>query len=252
MLKKFDENAKVVISGKVVNLFTEAVFKNPSNEKNYFVKGIKNLWQEVCEDYLPQINGQYPAIKFDVDDMKSQIIFPSFIKTPKELDTNSWEDCVKYWLNIAANWEIRAFEKVSNADEQCVIPSRATSGSAGYDFVTPVDIRIPARGTSEMISFGIKARMPKNEYLALFIRSSLAIKHGIGLANCTGIIDSDYYNNIDNEGAIMEKFINYSDSDIIIPAGTRVMQGIFMKYETVENDNVTTTRIGGVGSTGTK
>ena len=43
---------------------------------------------------------------------------------------------------------------------------------------------------------------------------------------------------------------NLTDKEVVIKAGERVMQGIFKKYLIVDDDNVTSTRIGGIGSTG--
>ena len=53
--------------------------------------------------------------------------------------------------------------------------------------------------------------MEGDEYLSIFIRSSLAFKKGLMLANSTGIVDSDYYNNEDNEGHIMIAYYNTND-----------------------------------------
>ena len=53
--------------------------------------------------------------------------------------------------------------------------------------------------------------MEGDEYLPIFIRSSLAFKKGLMLANSTGIVDSDYYNNEDNEGHIMIAYYNTND-----------------------------------------
>lgn len=53
--------------------------------------------------------------------------------------------------------------------------------------------------------------MEDDEYLSIFIRSSLAFKKGLMLANSTGIVDSDYYNNADNEGHLMIAYYNTND-----------------------------------------
>lgn len=143
----------------------------------------------------------------------------------------------------------RFFERVyPNGTE--VLPERKTASSAGYDFVAPCDIKIPAKGFSKLVLTGIRAYMPKNEYLALHIRSSLAVKHGLTLINAVGIIDADYYDNEDNGGNIGVKFYNSSDTDYVIKAGERMMQGIFAPYRTVDNDKACATRTGGIGSTG--
>lgn len=149
----------------------------------------------------------------------------------------------------AAFKAVRFLERVyPNGTEP--LPERKTAGSAGYDFVAPCDIKVPAHGFSELVLTGIRAYMPENEFLALYIRSSLAIKHGLMLVNNVAVIDKDYYDNEDNGGNIGAKFYNSSDTDYVIKAGERMMQGIFTPYRTVDNDKACATRTGGFGSTG--
>ena len=92
--------------------------------------------------------------------------------------------------------------------------------------------------------------MEDDEYLSIFIRSSLAFKKGLMLANSTGIVDSDYYNNADNEGHIMIAYYNTNDQAYTLEKGERFGQGIFMKYLTVNDDAASGIRTGGIGSTG--
>ena len=97
----------------------------------------------------------------------------------------------------------RGFEIVSEWKERDIhIPSRKTAGSAGYDIESAADADVEP-GKIHIVPTGLKAYMENDEYLAIHIRSGIGIKHGIMLANNTGIIDSDYYNNEDNEGHIM-------------------------------------------------
>ena len=143
----------------------------------------------------------------------------------------------------------RCFERV-HPDSTIKLPERKTDGSAGYDFFAPCDIEVPAKSFSPLIQTGIKAYMPQDEYLALHIRSSLAIKHGLMWANNTGIVDKDFCDNPDNDGNIGVKFYNASSNTYTIKEGERIMQGIFTKYGVVDNDTTEEKRIGGIGSTG--
>lgn len=129
------------------------------------------------------------------------------------------------------------------------LPVRKTTGSAGYDFIAPDPVIIRAHSFSRMFGTGVKAYMPQDEVLLLFVRSSLGIKHGLVLANGTGVIDSDYYNNPDNEGNIGCVLYNNSDNDYELKAGERFMQGIFVKYGVSDNGNAEEKRVGGMGST---
>lgn len=143
----------------------------------------------------------------------------------------------------------RGFELVSYAPEGAKLPTRKTKGSACYDFYLPCDLVVPARGCSEIIQTGIKAYMPQDEVLLLHVRSSVGLLKHITLANCTGIIDCDFYNNPDNEGNIGLVLQNNSDKDVQFKAGERIMQGMFAKFYVAENDNATGERKGGIGST---
>lgn len=142
---------------------------------------------------------------------------------------------------------MRGFELVSNI-EGGVIPLRQTASSAGYD-ISVIEGATIAPGNIHVFATGIKAFMNNDEYLSLHVRSSLGIKRGLILANITGIIDSDYYNNIDNEGHIMVALKNLTNEEVKVEAGERVCQGIFQKYLVSNDDDASGKRVGGIGST---
>ena len=173
--------------------------------------------------------------------------------------------------------KIRGFEVVSKYEEEGLwLPKRATKGSAGYDFAAAEDIKIPSIWNilsknagveamkngkvveenksylkSVLVPTGIKAYMPANEYLMLVNRSSNPLKNNLSLPNGVGIIDSDYYNNENNEGEIFVQLINYGVEDYVIQKGDRIAQGIFMPYATIDGEpNDLDNRIGGFGSSG--
>lgn len=144
----------------------------------------------------------------------------------------------------------RGFEVVSAWEKEGIrLPVRKTVSSAGYDIESGRDMDI-LPGQVTLIPTGLKAYMGEDEYLAIYIRSSMAIKHGLILINSTGIIDSDYYNNEDNEGHIMVAVYNTTSQPFHISKGDRVAQGIFMKYLKADGDAAKGLRTGGVGSTG--
>ncbi|HEY8889827.1 MAG TPA: dUTP diphosphatase [Clostridium sp.] len=148
---------------------------------------------------------------------------------------------------------LRGFELVS-VDKRldvapAIMPKRGTKTSAGYDFATPVKFKIASHG-KVTIWTDIKAYMQEGEVLTLHIRSSIGTKKGLRLANITGIVDSDYYNNPDNDGNIGLTFYNDSNDAVTIEAGERVAQGIFLPFLIADNGNTDNERIGGFGSTG--
>lgn len=129
------------------------------------------------------------------------------------------------------------------------IPHRKTAMSAGYDIESAVDEDV-LPGAIKIIPTGLKAYMEADEYLAVYIRSSIAIKQGVMLANGTGIIDADYFDNEDNEGHIMCALYNASNHIFHISKGDRIAQGIFLKYLVADHDVAGGKRVGGIGSTG--
>lgn len=142
----------------------------------------------------------------------------------------------------------RGFEKVSGY-EYVNFPKRKTKQSAGYDIESAVNVVINP-GETKLIPTGIKAYMDENEWLGIYIRSSIAIKYGIILANSVAVIDSDYYNNPDNEGHLMLPIRNVSGMPYTVKKGDRIAQGIFHQYYKVDGDSADGSRTGGIGSTG--
>lgn len=147
--------------------------------------------------------------------------------------------------------ETRKFEFVSaKYPGEQKLPERSTSASAGYDFFCPMDITIEANATL-IVPTGVKAKFPEDEVLLLFNRSSNPTKKGLFMLNGVGVIDSDYYDNPDNEGEIGFSFMNITDKDVEIKQGEKLGQAIFLPFHTVENDMPkANTRKGGFGSTG--
>jgi len=173
--------------------------------------------------------------------------------------------------------KFRGFEYVSNRKNNIEVdlPLRATKTSAGYDFYAPYDIEIKPQ---EKVFFwtDIKSYMKPDEVLLLDVRSSIGVKHDLMLANTIGVIDSDYYNNQDNEGNIgiclrnlkpsikldgyetitvdskiinIPKVIDLTEQNTVkIKAGDRVAQGIFVKYLESDNCNSNKDRKSGFGS----
>lgn len=144
----------------------------------------------------------------------------------------------------------RKFYPVKNAPADTVLPKRKTAKSAGYDFVLPCDVRLNPRSVSAIIQTNVKAFMPDDEVLMLYIRSSIGIKQHVTLANGTGIIDADYFSNPDNDGNIGICLQNNSNEIVSFKKGERIMQGIFVKYAVCDSDDTNEVRKGGFGSTG--
>lgn len=156
---------------------------------------------------------------------------------------------------------MRKFEKISLSEfiqdtkltekeyNEVTLPKRATNSSAGYDFHLLEDITLKPNEIKK-IPTAIKVQMNPNEVLMIYIRSSLGFKYNLRLCNQTGIIDSDYYNNQDNEGHIFIAIQNEGTQTVKLKAHERFAQGIFMNYLITDNEEeITKKRQGGLGST---
>lgn len=152
----------------------------------------------------------------------------------EKVSKNQFDKDLKELLNIEGNYE------------DIIIPFRATKGSAGYDFTCPIDITIKP-GEMVKIPTGIRCYIEEGYVLHIYPRSSLGFKYQISLANTVGIIDADYYNAL-NEGHIIVALVNRGNKEVNINKGDRIVQGIFYKFYTAEEKEVTTIRKGGFGS----
>lgn len=174
-------------------------------------------------------------------------------------------------------------------DQNINLPKRATKGSAGYDIESAKDIIIPSifqqlkhikkchaygeiyyfanlydtkifdideiksivknNNLRTMIPTGLKVKMPEDVVLKIYPRSGTGSNCLLQLANQTGIIDSDYYNNPNNEGHIFIPILNLSPYDIKIKKGDKIAQGIFEHYLVTDDDKSDGVRTSGFGST---
>ena len=143
----------------------------------------------------------------------------------------------------------RGFEPVGEVQTQ--LPTRADSGSAGYDLFAPYDGVVDAH-SQLMMWTGVKAYMEWHVVLLLFSRSSMG-KHGVTLANCVGVIDSSYYNNASNGGNIGVLLRNDSDQPFYFRKGQAIGQAVFLPFLPADDDIVrNSTRTGGFGSSDRK
>lgn len=174
-------------------------------------------------------------------------------------------------------------DKYANSNIQ--LPRRTTQLAAGYDMFVAEDTIIPpyhqqmqdldiyyynnykndtdpltldelaemtkkAHARPTLVSTGVKIQLDRDKYLKLVARSSIPYKDWLVIANGTGTIDADYWNNPDNEGEIFFQLINLSPVPILLKKGDRIGQGIILPYYLVDDDNPNGVRKGGFGSTG--
>jgi len=154
--------------------------------------------------------------------------------------------------------KIRGFEpvvkehlKTYNSSEEVVLPLRGTKTAAGYDFITPIDIEI-VPNDSVLVWTDVKAYMLDDEVLELYPRGSTGNKRFVKLKNTVGIVDSDYYSNIKNDGNIGLNLWNFGKEVQRFSAGDPIIQAVFKKFLESDNCNTEVKRTGGNGSTSEK
>ena len=158
----------------------------------------------------------------------------------------SLEQFLEGWMGEFPESSKREAEEIY---ESIQLPRRATRGSAGYDFFSPLTFSL-APGETIKIPTGIRAEIQNGWVLQCYPRSGLGFKYRLQLNNTVGIIDSDYYYS-DNEGHIFAKITNDSKEgkSVTVEAGQGFMQGIFMPFGITVDDETAEIRNGGFGST---
>lgn len=167
----------------------------------------------------------------------------------------SFEQFKKDWLDKNPTTKLTWSEdELRELYDSITLPTRSTTGSAGYDFKAACNVCIPFND-ARIIPTGIRCRIDEGWFLDLNPRSGHGFKTGIHLANTRGIIDSDYYN-ADNEGHIMVKIVNdckaLTDKPFIVEKDKGFCQGIFTIYGITVDDECDAERHGGIGSTDKK
>lgn len=168
------------------------------------------------------------------------------MKKVAKFEKVSYEQFSKDWLDTFGENTSDSVEAIYNSIK---LPKRATVGSAGYDFFSPIAISLKPSETIK-IPTGIRVKIEDGWVLKCYPRSGLGFKYRLQMNNTVGIIDSDYYFS-DNEGHIFAKITNDTNENktVEIKANDGFMQGIFVEYGITFDDDVTEIRNGGMGST---
>jgi dUTP pyrophosphatase len=131
------------------------------------------------------------------------------------------------------------------------LPAYATPGAAGMDLAACLDdpATLPP-GARALVPTGFSVAVPPGYELQIRARSGLALRHGLGLPNAPGTIDSDY------RGELMVLLINLGTEPVTIRHGDRIAQAVLAPvircaWEEVPALDATVRGEGGFGSTGT-
>jgi dUTP pyrophosphatase len=142
------------------------------------------------------------------------------------------------------------FKRLSEEFNNIPLPSYSTSGSAGMDIRAAVKEPMKLKPMEvEMIATNLSVEIPEGFEMQVRPRSGLAAKHGIGILNSPGTIDSDY------RGELKIILINFGKEEFLIHPGDRIAQIILSKVykarlEETEELNNSKRGEGGFGHSG--
>ena len=129
------------------------------------------------------------------------------------------------------------------------LPTRQTTGSAGFDLASAEPDFVLAPGERRLVGTGLAIELPTGMEGQVRPRSGLALKYGITMPNAPGTIDSDY------RGELRVILQNGGTTPVTIARGDRIAQIVFARYEAPDLVDTTaleesTRGAGGFGSTG--
>lgn len=139
--------------------------------------------------------------------------------------------------------------KVKRVDSGLPLPIYETDGSVGFDILAREDTVVPASGISSVPS-NLIVEVPKGYMLVVASRSSTPRKKGLLPPHGFGIIDHDYCG---PEDEIKVLVYNFTDSEVLVKRGEKIAQGVFVKidkFEWEEVKEICKNSRGGFGSTG--
>ncbi len=139
--------------------------------------------------------------------------------------------------------------KIKRVDNSLKLPMYETDGSVGFDLIARVSTTVAAK-TIELVPANVIVEVPKGYMLVVASRSSTPRKKGLTPPHGFGIIDHDYCGPEDEVKVLV---YNFTDADVQVERGEKIAQGVFVKidkFEWEEVDEMKNESRGGFGSTG--
>ncbi len=138
--------------------------------------------------------------------------------------------------------------KIKRIDNSLPLPIYETDGSVGFDLLAREDTAIDPKSI-ELIPANVIVEVPIGYALILASRSSTPRKHGLTKPHGIGVIDQDYCG---NEDEVKIQMMNFTDQPVTIKKSTKIAQGLFVRVDKLEFDEVDEIKKesrGGFGST---
>jgi dUTP pyrophosphatase len=138
--------------------------------------------------------------------------------------------------------------KIKRLSDSAQVPTYGSAGAACFDLYADDTLAI-APGRAGTIKTSVSFAIPSGYVMLVFSRSGHGFKNGVRLANCTGVIDSDY------KGEVMVRLKNEGSEAFMVTLGDRVAQAMLLpveRFDLVDADDIGTSERGtkGFGSTG--
>jgi len=141
-------------------------------------------------------------------------------------------------------------KRISSRFNDIPLPKYSTAGSSGMDVRAALNEPLTIKsGTIALVPTNLSVEIPVGYEIQVRPRSGLAAKHGIGVLNGPGTIDSDY------RGEVKIILFNFGKDDFLINSGDRIAQLVLAEVfraelNTVEGLSGTVRGEGGFGHTG--
>jgi len=139
--------------------------------------------------------------------------------------------------------------KIKRIDKELPLPAYQTAGSAGFDIYARENTSIAPK-TIALVQSNLIIATPPGYMLVVASRSSTPKRKGLMVANGIGIVDSDYSGPEDEVKILV---YNFTENEVVVEKGERIAQGLFVKVEQgqwEEVDEMSAKTRGGFGSTG--
>lgn len=142
--------------------------------------------------------------------------------------------------------------KIKLAHPNVRLPTYGTDGAGCFDIYPDIPehqrIALTASQPTAIIPTGLFFEIPQGKALMIYSRSGQGFKFNTRLANCVGVLDSDY------RGQLMVKLTMDQDSHMVIHHNTAIAQGMIIdapkvQFEVVQELSDTERGAGGFGST---
>ena len=138
--------------------------------------------------------------------------------------------------------------KIKRIDKSLSLPVYETGGAVGFDLLAREEVTVEPQSIA-LIPSNVIVETPEGYALIIAARSSTPRKHGLSIPHGIGIIDQDYCG---KEDEVKIQMMNFTKQSVTIKKGTKIAQGLFVRVDRLEFEEVDEIKKesrGGFGST---